>query len=179
MTATNFPAALAFVWQRGYDTPDDGYHVTPGDTGGGTYGGVIEETWDGAVGRGLVSGSLATATRDQLATVLRDEFWGADCDTLPPGLDFILFNGRMMSGGYPKLFQTAVGAVADGDIGPATLAAAQRANAATVIEALTVAHIFYLSQLPSWGEFHGGWIKRIVNAHVTANGLLPAQKGTT
>ena len=52
MAAANFPTALAFVWQPGYDDPATGYHVTPGDAGGGTLGGVIEATWAKAVAQG-------------------------------------------------------------------------------------------------------------------------------
>jgi lysozyme family protein len=108
MAAANFSAALTFVWRPGYD-PRDGYHITPGDAGGGTFGGVIEASWTKAVSQGLVSGRLKDATTQQLSMVLRENFWGSACDALPGGLDFALFNGRMMSGGYPKLFQQALG----------------------------------------------------------------------
>jgi lysozyme family protein len=177
MTAANRQAFLNFVWQPGYDDPADGYHMTPGDAGGGTNGGVIEATWAGAVARGLVSGALAAATRQDLATVLLDEFWGATCDALPAGVDLMLGNGRMMSGGYAKLFQGAVGVDQDGDIGPKTIAAASKMDPTTLIEALTTAHIFYLSKLGAeWTEFHDGWTKRLVNAHVTALNMIQPPK---
>jgi lysozyme family protein len=165
----NFPAALAFGWRPGYDNPGDGYHVTPGDAGGGTIGGVIEETWAAAVAKGIVAGTLRNATRDKLGLVLRDLFWGDACDGLPAGIDLMLYNGRMMSGGYPKLFQKAVGAVADGDVGQATIDAAKAIPATTLIEKLTVAHIYYLSNLgASWTLDHDGWEGRLLNAYTVA-----------
>lgn len=175
VSAQNYQAALTFVWGPGRDDPADGYHVTPGDSGGGTFGGVIESTWMGAVQRGLVKGLLRNATRDQLGTVLRDEFWGADCDALPAGIDFLLFNGRMMTGAYPKLFQSClglVGSTVDGDIGPQTIGVALSAAPATLANALTGAHYRYLTTLSSWSSFGAGWTNRLSAARNVALGMI-------
>jgi lysozyme family protein len=181
VTVANWRMACDFVWQKGYDDPADGYHVTPGDAGGGTFGGVIEAVWVGAVSRGLVTGTLRNATRDQLALVLKNEFWGTACDELPSGVDLMLFNGRMMSGGYPDIFQRCVGftgAAVDGDIGPETIAAAKAIAASTLIEKLTVAHIYYLSGLgASWTEFHDGWEGRLLNAYTLTLSMADATPG--
>ena len=174
MVSRNFSAGLGFVWQPGYDNPADGYHVTPGDTGGGTCGGVIEATWAGAVAKGLVTGTLRDATRAQLSIVLRMEFWGAACDALPDGLDFALFNGRMMSGFYPQILQQCLGLTGgsvDGGIGEKTLGLVQGRDAVTLIHALHGAHYAYCKRLPSWPEFQGGWTKRLLAARLTALGL--------
>lgn len=171
----NFDAALTFVWAPGRDSPDDGYHVTPNDPGGGTIGGVIEATWQTAVHDGLVKGSLRAATRDQLTTVLRDKFWGPVCDALPAGIDFLMFNGRMMSGGYPKIFQSCLGLVGDdvdGDIGPMTLGVAASAAPATLANALTGAHYTYLRALFAWPDFGNGWTARLQAARQTALGMI-------
>ncbi|HTI81718.1 MAG TPA: putative peptidoglycan-binding domain-containing protein [Acetobacteraceae bacterium] len=172
MAAINYQTALNFVWQPGFDDPRDGYHVTPGDAGGGTKGGVIEATWAAAVAKGLVTGTLADATNDQLAAVLRYDCWGTACDTLRAGVDLMLFNGRMMSGGYPRIFQKCLGVYVDGDIGPITLAVAAKANPASLVEALTTAHLAYLSQLSSWPEFKNGWTHRCEAAQTAAIALI-------
>lgn len=195
MTAANRKTFLTFVWRPGYDDPADGYHVTPGDAGGGTIGGVIEETWAGAVARGLVTGLLRNATRDQLATVLLDEFWGATCDALPAGVDLMLGNGRMMSGAYPRIFQRCLGFFdtdVDGDIGKDTIAAAQSVAPVTFVNALHGSHYAYLKTLSSWPEFGGerlasgsydGWTGRLVAVRTTAIGMArganPAVPTTT
>ena len=178
MSSSNFPAFLSFVWQPNYDSPAQGYHVTPGDSGGGTYGGVIETTWAGAVARGMVTGVLRNATRNQLSLVLRDEFWGSVCDALPSGIDLMLGNGRMMTGAYPKIFQRCLGLTGsdvDGNIGDETLRVAQQADATTLISALTGAHYAYLANLRTWSEFGAGWTTRISAARNAALALLMAK----
>jgi lysozyme family protein len=177
MAAANFPAALAFVWRPGYDNPQDGYHNTPGDAGGGTKGGVIEASWTKAIEQGLVRGLLKDATIKQLSTVLQADFWGPTCDALPSGLDFAYFNGRMMSAGYPKLFQQVVGLTGDdvdGDVAGFSVITAAAGDPATLLRALTGVHYAYLTRLPSWLEFRGGWTKRLLDARQIALQLLHA-----
>jgi lysozyme family protein len=168
MAAANFPAALAYVWQPGYDNPADGYHVTAGDSGGGTKAGIIEATWAKALAKGIVTGTLRAATTSQLSDVLHMEFWGAACDALPAGIDVVLFNGRMQSGGYPKLFQQVLGFVGDddvdGDIGPATVAAAQQVDPQTFLRAQYGVHYAYLTRLESWPLFKHNWARRLLGA---------------
>jgi lysozyme family protein len=175
MTARNFQSALTFVWAPGRDSPADGYHVTPNDPGGGTLGGVIEATWEAAAHRGLVTGQLRTATRDQLATILKDQYWGPVCDALPTGIDLLMFNGSMMSGGYHKIFQSCLGLMGDdvdGDIGPQTMAVAASAAPATLANALTGAHYTYLRALFAWPDFGKGWTTRLMAARVAALGMI-------
>lgn len=179
MTAANYQTGLDIVWQPQYDSPAQGYHVTPGDSGGGTYGGVIETTWAGAVARGLVTGTLRNATRTQLATVLRDEFWGPVCDALPAGIDLLLFNGRMMTGAYPHLFQSCLGflgADVDGVLGQDTLQAAAGANPLTLARALTGVHYRYLSGLDAWAKFKNGWTTRLQGVQTAAEKLIVSSK---
>ncbi len=176
MTAANFKPSLNFVWLPGYDSPLDGYHVTPGDSGGGTKGGVIQATWANAVRQGIVAGSLVKATNGQLSLVLEHDFWSTACDALPDGVDFLLFNGRMMSGRYPIIFQETLGFTGDdldGFIGPASIAAAKAMDPTQLVEALCGAHLAYCSSLSAWPEFHGGWTKRLTAAKTLALSLLP------
>lgn len=176
---TPFQTALAFVWRRGFDSPLDGYHSTLGDTGGGTKGGVIEPTWRACVARGVVTGTLADATDAQLSAVLESECWGSVCAALPPALGFLLFNGRMMSGGYPKLFQQCLGVKGDGVIGAETLAAARAADPGTLNRALFGVHYAYLTRLMSWPEFGDGWTTRLTAARDAAAAMIsPAPGGS-
>jgi lysozyme family protein len=174
MTAANFSTALAFVWQPGFDDPDDGYHVTVGDPGGGTFGGVIEAIWDASEEEKLVSGPLSSAAREQLSLVLETEYWGDACNGLPSGVDLMLFNGRMMTGHYPRLFQQCVGFTGvevDGDIGRETIAVSKSADPTTLINALTGVHYAYLTSLRTWPEFRDGWTKRLLAARDAAIAL--------
>jgi lysozyme family protein len=176
MTAVNFKPSLNFVWQRGYDSPLDGYHVTPGDSGGGTKGGVIQATWANAVRQGIVAGALVNATNGQLSLVLQEDFWGTACNELPDGIDFLLFNGRMMSGRYAIIFQETLGFTGsslDGHIGPITIAKAKTIDPKHLIDALSEAHFSYCKSLSSWFQFKGGWSKRLTAAYLLASTMIP------
>ena len=178
MTATNYDASLAFVWRPGFDSPLDGYHVSENDPGGGTNGGVIEATWEVASRKGLVRGTLAKATKAQLSTVLRTLFWGTACDRLPSGLDLALFNGRMMSAGFPAIFQQCLGFTdvdVDGVIGRQTVDAARVLHAPTLIDALFGNHYAYLTRLDGWSTFGDGWATRLKAAHGAAMQIATQQ----
>jgi lysozyme family protein len=175
MTVANFQPSLNFVWQRGYDSPLDGYHVTPDDSGGGTKGGVIQTTWSNAVRQGIVAGNLVKATNGQLSLVLQENFWGTACNALPDGIDFLLFNGRMMSGRYPLIFQEMLGFAGDaldGHIGPITIAKAKTKDPHQLVDRLCAAHLAYCQDLPAWSEFHNGWSKRLTAAHLLATSMI-------
>jgi lysozyme family protein len=170
-----YQTARAFVWLPQHDAPAQGYHYTTYDTGGPTLGGITQETWSEAVAKKIVAGDLARATNEQLSKILQVEFWGPVCDALPLGLDLLFFNGRMMTGRYPQLFQQALGFVGgdvDGSIGAKTLEAAQLRDSETLIHALTGFHVAYLRSLGTWNRFGNGWTDRLLLARDTAIAAL-------
>lgn len=178
MAANNFSAALAFVWQPQYDSPKQGYHVTPGDPGGGTFGGIIEATWAAAAHDGLVHGLLKNASTAQLSLVMQKRFWEPVCEKLPPGIDLLVFNGTMMSGRFAELFQQCLGLTGDdvdGWIGKFTQAVAANCDPATLIRAVHGTHYAYLESLPTWGLFGNGWSGRLLAARDAAMGLVPKE----
>lgn len=175
MTAGNFEAALDFVWRPGFDNPKDGPHTSPGDPGGLTFGGITEATWAAAVSTGLVEdGPLSDATTTQLSSILHFKFWSSICDELPPGFDLALFNGRMMTGYFPRLFQQSlglIGADVDGSIGPQCLALAESRAPGTFLDSLAGVHAAYLGRLSTWPRFGDGWTARIRAANAAARTL--------
>jgi lysozyme family protein len=171
----NFDTSLAFVWRPEFDSPHQGTHTTEGDSGGATSGGVIQATWDAAMRAGVVKGSLPDAGPDQLSAVLRATCWGTICDKLPAGLDLLYFNGSMMTGRFPKLFQEALGFMGpddvDGWIGPDSLERARSRDPETLIDAISGAHAAYLATLESWPRFGRGWTTRLKAAQLAAIAL--------
>ncbi len=171
----NYAKALAFVWQSGLDDPADGYHVTPGDPGKGTKGGVIQATWNNAVSAGLVHGTLADASNDSLSRVLQAKFWQPICDELPDGVDLLYFNGLMMTGSFPRLFQQCLGLMGDdvdGWVGPVTLKTVRSREPETLIAAVSGVHYAYLTQLSTWSQFGNGWTARLQRARTAALALV-------
>jgi len=173
----NFPTARAFVWQRGLDSPQDGFHTTVGDAGLGTNGGVTQATWDSAVQSGIVTGALSTATTTQLSHVLQIKFWGVLCDELPHGVDLLYFNGLMMTGAFPHLMQQCLGfmgADVDGWIGPESLKVIRSRDPETFIDAVSGCHYQYLTTLAGWATFGNGWTNRLKLAQTAARAMADA-----
>lgn len=174
MVASNFSAALAFVWAPGRDSPKDGYHSSVGDPGGGTFGGIIETTWANAMQDGLVAGSLKNASITQLSLVIKRKFWDQYCAELPKGLDLLVFNGIFMSGRFPELLQQCLGFTdgdVDGSIGKFTKGAIADSDPETLIKAIHGVHDYYLRTLQTWGRFGAGWEKRLEAARDAALAL--------
>jgi len=93
------------------------------------------------------------------------------------GVDLLFFNGRMMTGRFPFLFQQCLGFMGeevDGLIGPKTLAKVRSRDPETLIDAISGAHAAYLATLPTWQEFGRGWTLRLKAAQVLAITLADA-----
>ena len=178
MTVANYNASLAWVWGPSRDIPDEQGHVTPGDPGKLTKGGVTAATWAQASQCGIVKGDLSHASDEQLSAVLRALYWSTECDALPAGLDLLLFDGRMLTGHFAILFQQSLGMIGpddvDGWIGPETLARARSCDPGTFIDAVSGAHAAYLASLPTWRQFGGGWTKRIRACQAAAIAMADA-----
>jgi lysozyme family protein len=173
----NFERFIALVWPEDgdFDSPKQGYHVTAGDSGGGTYGGVIETTWQHYVASGLVSGALKAASYADLKAVLRAAAWGTVGDALPAGLDILIANGRMMTGQYAAIVEECLGWTGtdvDNVLGPHDLARIAQASPRTLMLALHGNHYAYLARLASFEQFKNGWLRRINAALAAAEAAL-------
>jgi lysozyme family protein len=109
--------------------------------------------------------------------VYGEKYWDRfHCGELPPGLDFCMLDAAVQH--LPKtavsLLQSAVGAQADGGLGPATLAAAQRADRKTALSAYFVARAGLYADLITAdsrkSRFRNTWFRRLFNlqAHIIA-----------
>lgn len=160
MVASTWPAALDFVWQPENDGQDS--HADPGDIGGWTRWGVTHEDWSDAVEHGLVEGAFATASKSDLATVLRRAWDALRCDELPAGVDLAVFNFAMVStaGHAVHVLQWALGVQQDGAFGPVTMGAALRVPPVALIADFTADEDRYYAELPSFQRFGKGWLRR-------------------
>jgi len=159
-TQTTFDQAIDFIW----DPSRDGHQNdrAPGESFATAWG-ITQMTWDDAVARGIVSGSLANATREQCKAIYRANYWEPlHCDALNPGVAFVLFNDGVLSGvdAATRLLQRSVGANEDGVIGPQTLRMANAMPAPQLIDKLTAADERYLASLRNAPMFIRGWDRR-------------------
>jgi lysozyme family protein len=158
--ATTFDRAINFIWAPNRDGRQD--DRAPGESFATAWG-ITQMTWDHAVAEGVVSGTLAGATRAQCKAIYRANYWDPPhCDALDPGVAFVLFNNAVLSGveAAVRLLQRIVGAVEDGVVGPHTLRMANAMPAKELIDRLTAADETYLASLRNAPMFIRGWDRR-------------------
>lgn len=135
---------------------EGGYVNHKRDPGGETNFGISKRSYPNVDIKGL--------TPAKAGAIYRRDFWQPqNCDALPAGLDFVTFDPSVNSG--PKRgaqwLQRGLGVRADGVIGQATLAAAQKADPLPVIRAACAARMGFLRGLKIWATFKKGWSRRV------------------
>jgi lysozyme family protein len=129
MAESNFPRCLKEVLKH-----EGGYVDHPRDPGGATNMGVTKKAWEEYVGKEVTKDDIKNLTVADITPFYRKRYWDAcRCDWLDSGLDYVVFDIAVNSG--PRragiFLQNAVGAVADGRIGPATLSAVEHSTLST------------------------------------------------
>ena len=102
---------------------EGGYSNNSADPGGETKFGISRRSYPNL--------NIATLTLDQAKAIYQTDFWNrAGCDLCDPGLALVLFDAAVNNGvgQAVRWLQAAVGANADGAIGPATKAAIANAD---------------------------------------------------
>ena len=158
MVASNFDSSLKFVLQSEGGDDDD-----PDDHGGRTSRGITQREYD-AWRRERAQPTLDVwkAPQADIVAIYHDEYWQPFCDSLPSGVDYIVFNNNVLDGPVrsTKLLQQALGINPDGRIGPVTRMAIKDANAADLINKLSLASsAFYRSRHQP--KFLKGWLNRV------------------
>lgn len=169
-----FLSWLGFSWQSRFDGGGD--HTSEHDSGGETNKGVTLATWNDAVARGIVSGSLATATVIELASVLYELFWKeCRCDAMHPAVGGVVFQMAMADGvgGAGRIIERKMSVPVDtGTIGPITLKAINAIDPATAVTMLTAAEEAFEDRLPKAIYFGRGWHNRAEAAKAFALSII-------
>jgi lysozyme family protein len=169
MAANGFARALPRVLAH-----EGGYVNDPHDLGGATNKGITFRVYDAyRTRKGLPTRDVRDLSAAELQDIYRLQYWNAvKGDELPPGLDYVLFDGAVNSGPSQsiKWLQRALGnVVVDGQIGEATLAAvAEHGDPVRLIDAVCERRMTYLQALRTWPRFGKGWTKRVDGVRKTA-----------
>jgi len=159
----NFARALSLVLVH-----EGGYSNHPADPGGPTMKGIIQRVYDGyRRSRGLALRPVREITQAELEEIYRRQYWDAvRADDLPPGIDYVVFDGAVNSGPAQsaKWLQRALGLPADGQVGEVTLAAARAAaSSGRLVDDICDRRLAMLKALSTWPVFGRGWARRVAD----------------
>ncbi len=154
----NFRDCLELVLKH-----EGGYVDHPKDPGGRTNLGVTQRVWEEWVGHEVDEKAMRALTPAIVSPMYEMKYWRTSyCEKLPRGLDLLVFSMAVNagSGRSVKLLQDAIGVVADGIIGPRTMARINEANVETLIDKFSEARRAYYRGLKLFPVFGKGWLNR-------------------
>ena len=126
------------------------------DPGGLTKYGISQRSYPGV--------DIANLTLDEAKAIYQRDYWDrAQCDRLPAGIAFDVFDTAVNSGiGQAiRFLQRAVGVADDGVIGPMTLAAISRVEPEAIQARFNGQRLDFMTFLTTWDVFSRGWARRI------------------
>ncbi|MDR3534938.1 MAG: glycosyl hydrolase 108 family protein [Acetobacteraceae bacterium] len=165
-----FDACLNFTLSEegGFgDTRSDSGNWTGGAVGSGELRGT---NW-GISAAAYPSLDIRNLTRDQAGEIYQRDYWAPmQCDTMPLGLDLMVFDEGVNAGigESIELLQKQLGVDVDGVIGPITRLALRGCAVADTIKGLYArqgAHYRGLSTFPTFGR---GWLGRLGRRYALA-----------
>lgn len=165
----NFKNSLSHVLVH-----EGGWSDHPKDPGGATMKGVTLLVYRNNFGENKTKEDLRNISDDELGQIYRSGYWDrCKCDDLPSGVDYAVFDSAVNSGPGrgAKWLQTAVGAKADGGIGPNTLAKVKGHEPAKIVDSICDNRLSFLKSLDNWKTFGRGWQRRVDDLRKTAVGM--------
>ncbi len=151
----NFDQAFKELLQH-----EGGYSDHAADPGGKTRYGVTE-----AVAREAgYRGDMRELPLDLAKQIYKDRYWDAvKAEELPAAVRYAVFDAAVNSGPRQAAMwlQRAVGATADGAIGPMTLKAANDMDGNVLKSKMLAQRLRFMTDLGTWSSFGRGWARRI------------------
>lgn len=145
---------------------EGGYANHPRDPGGETMLGVTKRVWEAWTGK--PEKNMRGLTVEMVAPVYRKNYWDVlRCDELPPALALCVFDFGVNAGPgrAARYLQKLVGALQDGQIGQATIAAVKswtgQHGVAQAVRDYQQLRRGYYRQLGTFATFGKGWLRRV------------------
>lgn len=172
MAAVNFMRVIALIFGS-----EGGYVDHPADPGGATNHGVTLATLSDCRGRVCTKADVKALTKEEAAEIYRQKYWDAvRADELPSGVDYAVFDFGINSGTTRAIIslQRALGIADDGQIGPVTIAAAQKADPRRLIAAICDDRLRMMKSLKTWKVFGKGWGRRVAEVRLASLSMTAA-----
>lgn len=177
MPAAEFPKALRAVLAH-----EGGWSNHPQDPGGATMKGVTQRVYDADRDRrGQNRQSVRLISEDEIQSIYSRQYWDAiKGDDLPAGVTYCVFDFAVNSGPAraAKALQRALGVTVDGQIGMATVAAANALiDHDALIGLICDDRLRFVQQLKTWPTFGRGWASRIAGVRKRAQAWASGSVG--
>jgi len=157
----DFKECLALVLKS-----EGGYVDDPRDSGGRTNLGITQKALEEWLGHDVDEKFMRKLTPEIAAPFYEQKYWRA-CygEVLPRGLNFLVFSMGINAGPgrSVKLFQSSLGCLADGVIGPKTRELISTSNVSKLIAKFSDSRRDYYKALKSFPTFGRGWLARVDN----------------
>ena len=160
---SNFNKCLEIVLHH-----EGGYVNHPKDPGGMTNMGVTKRVYEEWVGYSVSKNTMQNLKEEDVAPIYEKNYWDRiKGDQLPNGLDLCVFDFGVNAGTgrAAKYLQAMIGTVADGGIGPNTLAKLDefiKSNTLTeTIRLYQDERQDYYESLSTFKTFGKGWTRRV------------------
>lgn len=153
---------------------EGGFSDDPRDPGGMTNLGVTRTVWQEWVGHPVSEKEMRELTPAKVAPLYKAKYWDkVKGDDLPSGVDYAVFDAAVNSGPgrAAKWLQACVGVEVDGGIGPKTLAAVAKADKAALLSDYAKRRLSFLTELPTWDTFKGGWTRRVTEVQAASENM--------
>ncbi|CAB5220093.1 Peptidoglycan binding domain containing protein [uncultured Caudovirales phage] len=154
---------------------EGGYVDNPKDPGGATNLGCTKKVWEEWVGHEVTKDVIKALMPNDVMPLYKERYWDTvKGDDLPIGVDYAVFDLAINSGPgkAAKTLQSVLGVSSDGKIGPATIAAAQAANAGEIASRICETRLAFLQGLSTWSTFGKGWGRRVAEVAQTAKNMV-------
>lgn len=154
----NFDKCLSMLLHH-----EGGFVNHPKDPGGMTNLGVTKKVYEAWVGKEVDEETMRGLTFVDVAPLYKKKYWDkVRGDDLPSGVDWCAFDWAVNSGsGRPaKAIQRAVGATADGAIGPMTLQSVMNNDPEMIIGSVYDQRQKFYESLKTFETFGRGWTRR-------------------
>lgn len=136
--------------------PDDRGNWTTGECGRGK----LRGTKYGICAMSYPDEDIPALTLERAKAIYLRDFW---TDSVPPEVRFDFFDMAVNSGrgAAVRALQVACGVVADGVLGPRTLAAAGAMPGLRLLARFNGARLLHMADAKSWGVHGRGWVRRV------------------
>jgi len=145
------------------------------DPGGMTNLGVTKKVYEEWLGYEVDKQDMMKLTPEDVAPIYLNNYWvKANCDELPSGLDYVVFDWAVNSGvsRSSKGIQKCCGAEPDGVIGPKTLQLILGQDTNFMIEKFKEVRQSFYEGLNHFDAFGRGWTRRNDEATEVALGMV-------